>query len=471
MDRRRHANWQPNDFLSVTPFWSAQTFRERGHRAVVFIGNQGFPSFRSYELQSQPWTKYQAGGNNFGAVAKLAFGKEWLLSAGAFRSANNFKRSQLAFLFNTDALGNGDYAVTTTPRRSNISTSGEVRLSKVFSSEAFQNRIYLSAKGRDAVNEFGGGQTINFGRASTRAIPLVPEPAFNLGPTTKAKAHQVTPGFAYEGIWKDVGQVSLGVQKTFYRRTIAPPAGPAIRGKSSPGLYNIAAAAYVSKDFSLYGSYTRGFEEVGNAPLNAANRDEAAPAQVTSQVDAGMKYQITRQLQFVGGVFQIEKPYFNLDTLNFYRRVGTTRNRGAEFSLAGNLSERLTVVAGLILIDPEVQNDLGGASPSTTVAVGPVPNFLRANFQYRPAVIEGLTFDGRVERTSKRYANTMGNQLPAVTLVDAGVRYTTRVFDRFVRARLQASNLTNAAGVTVQASGQLMSIDGRRIELSLAVDF
>ena len=44
----------------------------------------------------------------------------------------------------------------------------------------------------------------------------------------------------------------------------------------------------------------------------------------------------------LAGAFEIEKPYFTLDRTNVYRQVGTTTNRGFEFSLSGALTDRFS---------------------------------------------------------------------------------------------------------------------------------
>ncbi len=41
--------------------------------------------------------------------------------------------------------------------------------------------------------------------------------------------------------------------------------------------------------------------------------------ELTWQVDAGIRYQILPKLQFVAGVFEINKPYFNLDQFDLFR--------------------------------------------------------------------------------------------------------------------------------------------------------
>ena len=69
--------------------------------------------------------------------------------------------------------------------------------------------------------------------------------------------------------------------------------------------------------------------------------------------------------------------------------------------------------------------------------------------------------------TSDR-ANTI--RLPAVTTVDAGVRYTTTLFGRAVTARLQGLNLTDARALRPQGGGLILPFADRTFEFSLAAD-
>ncbi|HEY4368934.1 MAG TPA: hypothetical protein VGN07_16990 [Steroidobacteraceae bacterium] len=465
------ARWQPTAALTIVPFWGMTRHREYDEKPYVFIGNSGYPEYRGVDLMAQPWTDYGMSSSNFGATAHLALAADWQIDAGAFRSQASTPINYEPFLFDTDSLGQGDYSISASPPRTARSTSGEIRLSKKFATESVRNTVYLSLKGRQRSDESGGADSIDLGPATTRWVPQIEKPVFNPGPTTRVEARQLTPGLAYEGLWRDVGQLSLGLQKSYYDRTIAVPGAPSISGSSSPWLYNFGTAAFLTKKLIAYASYTRGFEEIGNAPLNAANRDETVPAQLTQQVDAGIKYQLSSRLQLVAGVFEIKKPYFDLDQTRIFRRVGSTSNRGIELSLTGGLTDNLTVVAGVILIDPKVQYDNDANSESaSTLAIGPIPGLIRANFQYRVARVHGLTLDAKIERTSDRYARADTIRLPAVTTIDGGVRYDTQLLGRNATWRLQALNLTNEFGLTPSASGQLTPFDSRRFDLSLAFD-
>ena len=110
--------------------------------------------------------------------------------------------------------------------------------------------------------------------------------------------------------------------------------------RASPWLYNGTAAITLSRAVSLYAGYARGFEESGIAPANAANRNEPLESILTRQMDAGVRLRIMRDVTAVAGVFDLSRPYFGFDSGNDFRRIGSIRSRGAEFSISGRLTPK-----------------------------------------------------------------------------------------------------------------------------------
>ena len=157
----------------------------------------------------------------------------------------------------------------------------------------------------------------------------VSQPAFNLGPQSRDKVRQGTLGAAYVVQWQGIGEISAGLQKSFYRRTVDQPGSPLAVSRNSPWLYNGTFAAYLSSDLTLYASYTRGLEESGIAPASASTPGEALPASLTKQVDAGVRYRLAPGITLVAGVFDVAKPYFDRDVTNLFTRVGSLRHRGS----------------------------------------------------------------------------------------------------------------------------------------------
>src|SRR6185437_3972968 len=103
----------------------------------------------------------------------------------------------------------------------------------------------------DAVSDIGPG--------TTTYAPYA-RPDFAFSPMTDVRTIQWTPGVAYRGAWRDVAQLSLGVQKVYYERTVATGAYPTVSYSTSPLLLSATASAQLTRDLLVYGSYTRGFE-------------------------------------------------------------------------------------------------------------------------------------------------------------------------------------------------------------------
>lgn len=467
------ANWTPSESVTIIPFASyLKTTAVGGDRPRVFVGDNDPPKFRAEDMTSPDWLTFGFRQSNFGFVSEVKLPDRWTLEAGVFRSINNTPRAYTAFLLNTNELGEGDYFIAQTPPRHARSTSGEVRLTKSFAEGPRRHTVYLNTRARDRTVTFGGADRQSFGRVSLGAFPDLAEPQFQTSPTMASKTRQVTGGLAYEGGWRDVGQLSAAAQKTSYKRSLIRPALNPIESRESPWLLNAAAAVYISDKLAAYGSYARGIEELGTAPGNAINRDEAVPAALTRQFDAGVRYQITPELQFVAGAFQIDKPYYGLDAKLLFRELGDIRHRGMELSLAGTLNENLTIVAGAVFLRPRITDTTGAAGATQLTAVGPIPRLVRVNVQYRPDAVPGLALDAKVESVSSRYLDVNNTRrLSGAITFDAGVRYNTTLADVPVRFRLQGRNLTNTNSITPNISGQLRPFEQRRVEFSIAADF
>ena len=177
-------------------------------------------------------------------------------------------------------------------------------------------------------------------------------------------------------------------------------------------------------------------------------------------------------LQFVGGVFQIDKPYYALDPVNIFRRLGDIRHRGVEVSLAGTVTDTLTVVAGAVFLRPRISDTTMAQGVAQLTAIGPIPRLVRVNVQYRPKAVQGLALDAKVESISSRFLDVNNTRrIPGAITVDAGVRYTTTISDVPVRFRLQGRNLTNTYSITPSVSRQVRPFEQRRVEFSIAADF
>ena len=239
------------------------------------------------------------------------------------------------------------------------STSGELRIGRSFTEGRRRHTMTASFRARRQDRSYGGEDFIDLG-ASRSDIPDVrPARIANIGAKTSDKTTQTTFGLSYEGKWLDVGELTVGVQKTRYAKTVVDPfpapANPVTR--DSPVLVSAAGALYITPHLAAYGGYTRGLEESPIAPSDSLNRNEAPPAIRTVQKDAGIRWKMGTGVTAVAGIFDVSKPFFENDAAARFIQTGNVRHRGIEFSVAGKVAPGLTMVLGNLLIDQKLSRD------------------------------------------------------------------------------------------------------------------
>jgi iron complex outermembrane receptor protein len=245
-----------------------------------------------------------------------------------------------------------------------------------------------------------------------------------------------------------------------------------------PWLYDVALAAPVTSRLSVYAGYTGGLEESPVAPANAVNRNEAPPALRTSQQDAGLRYRLPAGMTLVAGVFDVQKPYFNLDPARVYRELGEVRHRGVELSLAGKPVEGLSVVAGAVLLDGEVSGELVELGRIGPRPVGLTERRILMNLDYQPPWKPNLSVDLAMQSTGNRAASgapqpTLGGEQLIVlgrTTLDLGARWRFQIPHGRAVARLQVQNVTDNRDYDVGANGAFNITAPRRVSLSVTAD-
>jgi iron complex outermembrane receptor protein len=467
------AQLKASDNAEVTGFWGYDTDCKYGPQPGVFpAGAYLPPRYTLRRYYGQGWTKGDCRETNLGALARVNLPDDWTIRAGVFRSFNDIRKSFGDFFRNVQPDGTATHTIIGLPAQDYGSYSGEVRASKFVRADRITHRFDFTLRGRDVERNFGGGDSRNFGLTRIGQRDFLPEPVFTFGPQSTDKAKQGTGGVSYDALWAGIGSLGLGIQKTFYDRTIAQPAGPVVSTSASPILYNASASVIATKDLVFYASYTRGLEESGSAPSDAANRNEAMPVSMTKQVDAGFRYALTPRLKLVGGVFQVEKPYFNVNAANIFGPLGAVRHRGVEVSVAGALAEGLTVVGGMILLQPRVSGEPVDRGLVGEVPVGPTPRSVLLNVQYGPKAWRGFSINGQITNGSAQMArsdNTL--KIPGWTQFNAGARYDFKVSDVPASVRLIANNLTNKYIWEVSSSGSFKAKSPRNFKVILAADF
>lgn len=238
-------------------------------------------------------------------------------------------------------------------------------------------------------------------------------------------------------------------------------------------MWNAGGTVNLAPALSLYGGLSHGMEEALAAPEIAANRAEAPPAIHTSQVEAGIKYAVTPRLTLIAGGFSITKPYYNLDPVLRYRRLGDLRNRGVELSLTGQVYPGLTVVGGTMLLDPRIA---GEAVDTALIGPRPVGQIRRRSvltFDWRSSAGQGpLSLDLSLESLSSRTANAANTlAAPPRTVLNLGARYRLPLAGGAWLIRPVLYNAFDVYGWNVSSSGGFTYIAPRAATLQLVADF
>jgi iron complex outermembrane receptor protein len=467
--------WRPIEHVEVRPFWSVVRGRdEEVAPTIVTSGSFLPPEIERRRYFGQDWADVERESTTYGVLTKARIGTDWALAAGVFESISNLERGFAQLYVGTTREGMTRELVIADPQQRYASTSGELRLTRSIVDGPRLHVLHASLRGREQDNRYGGSAApIDLGlRRLGESIP-VPRPAsFQFGERTRDTVRQSTLGLGYEGRWRDVGEASVGVQRTNYEKHIDQPNLSRTSTRDEPWLVNATVAAYLSERVALYGGYTRGLEESGIAPTDVANRNQALPAIRTQQMDAGIRWAVTPDLKLVMGGFEVEKPYFTTDERNVFTTLGTVRHRGVELSLAGALGKALNIVAGAVLMEPRVTGDAVESGRIGDKPVGQTSRHLRANLEYRPAAAPGLSFDMAVANYGDRVASRDArSEVPGYTLIDIGARYRFQIGAVPATLRIQAANITDVFTWYINGNNSFGLTDGRRYSAQLAVDW
>lgn len=466
--------YAPAPDIEILPFWSRLHVADEESQSLIFTDGTFLPPRMPRDrFLGQKWSDFGGTLGNYGVIAKAKpAGLE--ISAGVFRSYFQSDEEHIDLLFGTQRDGRVlDRVVVVDGGNRFASTSGEIRVAKSFTEGPRWHNVVASLKGREQSRRYGGAALASLGGSVLDAEDFRPEQTPAIGPKTRDLVTQKTIGLGYQGRWTKVGEVSFGVQKTDYSKDITDPDPSVIfpRTVSNPWLFSANAAAYLSDSIALYGGFTRGLEESPVAPVEAVNRNEAPPAIRTTQKEAGVRWKVSEGVSAVVGYFDIDKPYFNLDTTQRFRELGQVRNRGIELSVAGPVAEGLFVVAGNVWLDAtvsgeEVDRGLIGRRP-----IGTFRRHTIISMDYQVPGVPPLSLNAVFEGTSARTANAMDTlRIPTRAVMHLGARYKFKVANKPLLLRANVQNVTNTFGWAVGGSGFFVPNGNRRYSLSLAAD-
>lgn len=423
------------------------------------------------------WT----GGDNIneahGAMAKIALAPGWRIHAGLFLSVRRQNGTFADLLQGVNPQGQASRVVIAEDGNRDRILSGEFRLIREWQSGRFDHTLTASLRGRAKNRLFGGGARLNLGTGPIDQPEFWPSrpPPYTLGAKSTDRVRQLYGGLSYNLLWQGGASLDLGISKGTYSKRIdfAGPDLADLEVRDAPLLWNVAASVSLGRNVILFGGMSRGQEDAVIAPDIAINRAEAPPAIRTRQVEAGLRVQLTPDLSLVTSVFEISRPYYNLDTGLRYRELGRLTNRGLEVSLTGKLAPGLTLVGGLLLADPKISGEAVASGQIGERPVGQVRRRVVANLDWRSRGGTGpLSLDLNVESFSSRVGNAANTlTAPPRTNVNLGARYRFKLAGTALTLRPQVMNLFDNYGWAVNPSGGFVYTPKRAFNVALFVNW
>jgi iron complex outermembrane receptor protein len=222
---------------------------------------------------------------------------------------------------------------------------------------------------------------------------------------------------------------------------------------------------------SVYASYVEALESEGTAPATAENANQILPAGVSKQEEIGIRSEISGNMLASLALFNLRQPSADTKADNVYVLNGNARYRGIEFSLQGDVTRDLSIIASAVYLDA-TQVD----SPDPTL-VGKTPEntaHVTASLfaDYHVPAVAGLSVNGGMYYIGPRAVNDEDQaSIGGYTLFTAGLRYSTRIFGKRATVQANLENLTNKRYWSAVGSNQIGVGLARTLELSSTIDF
>lgn len=467
------ARWRPLKDTEITALFSRYDYGDEEMGPVIFSAGAYLPKrIERRVFFGQQWGQWSGHSQNVGGIAKTKIG-DWRVEGGLFNSRFTQDDFASAWYDDVGTDGIGARFVLSGQDQRFASTSGEARVIRDFRDGKRLHRLIASIRGRNVEADYGGYDLAGLGPGEIGVPDAEPEPNRIFGALTRDTVRQRSFSAGYELIWPGVAELNLGLTRSDYNKRVVEPARAPVSRRDRDWLWNAALAIPVGDRLTIYAATTRGLEESGTAPGNAANANEVLPALRTKQIEGGLRYRLSDKIRFAGAWFDLRKPYFEIDqTDDVYRALGEVRHRGIEMSLSGEPVSGLSMVAGAVFLDPIVTGDAVEDGRLGRRPIGRTRTLVDASLDWTPAGQKAASLDLRLLYEGSRTADTRNLfAIPARATIDIGGRYRFKFGKSPATLRVKLANATNVYGWRVFGGGGFKPNAPRRLSVSITADF
>jgi iron complex outermembrane receptor protein len=419
-------------------------------------------------LLTGPWARYIADARNIVLRSDYAVSDRWILTVEAGRASTERPTRYFTQIENYDVVsGEGNARTFVQCCQDYTNTYGRIEALGTFETGPLGHDLTLGYAANKREQTSGATAQVTQAQNIYEPRPL-PQPGPSL-PTPIGRGQIDDKGlYVFDRItYGENWLATVGARRIDYSNV-----SPNARYDTQETTPAASLAYRFNRDSNVYASYIEGFEEGGQAPLNAANALQSLPALKARQVEIGAKKQFGNGTLVQASLFEIRRPSAgtNLAT-NVYEVIGDARYRGLELSANGDLTRQLSLYASMQFLNAEITR---AADPAL---VGKTPdNTPRYTFsvwsEYKLATYPGLSLGAGAFYIGKRAVDALNQAyIDGFVRVDAGVNYATNIAGRpvLLRALLENAfdeNYWAAAGNNLLAQGL-----PRTLRLSARVSF
>lgn len=232
----------------------------------------------------------------------------------------------------------------------------------------------------------------------------------------------------------------------------------------------------VTDQLSLYANYMEGLSQGKIAPSTSINEDQIFPPFTSRQIEVGAKYDLG-QVAFTASAFRIRQPAYETNPASrVFGPNGKRDNRGIELSVFGEPVQGVRVLGGVMYIDSELTDTVGGAYDGNRAPATPEYN-VNLGAEWDVPGVNGLTFTARGIHSSSQYLDQNNSKrIDGWERYDVGARYAFKVDATEVTLRASVENVLDdrywsSAGASDDSEPGLTLSTPRTYLLSATVGF
>lgn len=465
--------------MDIGDDWEATAFYSR--YAQAYQADVGFqpaderalPRPDRLRYLGQQWSRYDTRNTTYGAIVKTRpRANAWDFSLSDIHSRVTRPRSDYNLFTDITPDGSATGATVVARDREIFSRAYEGVARRDWARATRRDELTLLARVRASDYRNPRVHTVDLGTVSLfDPIPQLAGPGdAGNGARSSAAIDQDELGIGWQHVERGGFAVNAGVRRVWLDESSLSAEGVGAARASAEWLYNASVVLPLSARLTAFASTTRGIEEAGTAPENAANRYEVLPPILARQAELGAKWQSAGGLAVIGTLFEIAKPEPGFDADNVYRSLNDVSHRGVELSLAGPITEGLSVVAGVSWLRPRLEGELVDAGTIGERPVGRSSRVALASFSYQPEAWGGFSVDADATYYGAAPADDRNrSETSAYTLINVGARYRFSLRDIPAQLRLRVYNAADRYAWTASGSGIQSWEPERRVMLSMTL--